>query len=339
MAKKFSYKQAGVNIDAAADALSAAKKHIKSTFNKRVVTDIGSYGGVYDMGNGKCTVASTDGVGTKLKIAQALDKHDTVGEDIVNHCVNDILVMGAKPLFFLDYFGCGKLEGRVLVDVIKGMSKACRENGTVLIGGETAEMPGVYKDGEYDLVGTIVGEVEKNKILTGDKIRPGDSVIGIGSYGLQTNGYSLARRVFENARIPYTKYVPELKTTLGLALLEPHRSFFKSVYPLYKNGMINAMSHITGGGFYDNIVRVLPNNVNCAIKKGSWEVLPIFKMIQKLGNVDEREMYRVFNMGVGMVVIVKKNDAKKVVAALKKSGERVWEIGEIVKGSREVTVE
>jgi len=339
MAKKFSYKQSGVNIDAAVDALSIAKKHIKSTFNKRVVTDIGSYGGVFDMGNGRCTVASTDGVGTKLKIAQELNKHDTVGQDIVNHCVNDILVMGARPLFFLDYFGCGKLEGKVLVDVIDGMAKACRENGTVLIGGETAEMPGVYKDGEYDLVGTIVGEVKKAKLLTGDKVKPGDAVIGIGSYGLQTNGFSLARRVFESAKIPYTKHIPELKTTLGLALLEPHRSFFKSVYPLYEKNMINAMSHITGGGFYDNIVRVLPKNVNCVVKKGSWDVLPIFKMIQKLGNVDEREMHRVFNMGVGMVIIVKKENVKKALVSLKKAGERAWEIGKIVKGSREVVVE
>ncbi|HPN64627.1 MAG TPA: phosphoribosylformylglycinamidine cyclo-ligase [Candidatus Goldiibacteriota bacterium] len=338
MAKKLSYKSAGVNIDAAVDALSKAKAHIKSTFNKKVVTDIGSYGGVFDMGAGKCTVASTDGVGTKLKIAQNINKHDTVGQDIVNHCVNDILVMGAKPLFFLDYFGCGKLEGKVLVDVISGMAKACRENGTVLIGGETAEMPGVYKDGEYDLVGTIVGEVEKKKILTGKKVKPGNAVIGIGSYGLQTNGFSLARRVFESNKIPYTKYIPELKTTLGLALLEPHRSFLKSVYPLVEKGLINAMSHITGGGFYDNIVRVLPDNVDCVVKKGSWEVLPIFKMIQKLGGIEDREMHRVFNMGVGMVLIVPADKAKSVVSSLKKSGERAWLIGNITKGSRKVTV-
>jgi phosphoribosylformylglycinamidine cyclo-ligase len=338
MAKSYSYKKAGVDIDAAASALKQAKAHIKSTFNKNVATDIGSFGGVYKFSKEKYLVSSTDGVGTKLKIAQQLDVHDTVGQDIVNHCVNDILVMGAKPLFFLDYFGTGKLEGRVLVDVIKGMSQACRENGCVLIGGETAEMPGVYKEGEYDLVGTIVGEIGKGKVLTGDKVKKGDVVIGLASVGLHTNGFTLARNVFEGNKIPYTKHMDELKGTVAAALLKPHRSYLKAVYPLVGKGLINAMSHITGGGFYDNIPRVLPENVDCVIKKGSWEVLPIFSLIQKLGNIEEREMHRVFNMGVGMVLIVKPNNAKKVMASLKASKQRAWIMGEITHGTKKVSV-
>ena len=331
------YKSAGVDIDKAARALGAAKKFIKSTFNKNVAVDFGAFGGVYklDGDSKKYLVASTDGVGTKLKIAQALNIHDTVGQDIVNHCVDDILVMGAKPLFFLDYFGTGKLEEKVLVNVIKGMAQACRENSCVLIGGETAEMPGVYKEGDYDLVGTIIGEIEKGRVITGDKIKAGDTVLGLASVGLHTNGFSLARKVFESNKIPYTKKMPELGTTVGKALLKPHRSYLQSVYPMIDKffDSVKGIAHITGGGFYDNIPRVLPKTVDCVIENGSWPVLPIFGLIQKYGGVADGEMHRVFNMGIGMVIIVEKTKATAIKTFLKKKGESVYELGKIVKGT------
>ncbi|HDQ25513.1 MAG TPA: phosphoribosylformylglycinamidine cyclo-ligase [bacterium] len=340
MAKSNLYKKAGVNIDEAMSALSKAKKLIKSTFNGNVAADIGSFGGVYRLSGGNYLVASTDGVGTKLKIAQSLNVHDTVGRDIVNHCVNDILVMGAKPLFFLDYFGTGKLDGSVLVEVIKGLSAACRENGCVLLGGETAEMPGIYKPGDYDLVGTIVGEAAPGRIITGKNVKRGDVIIGLGSDGLHTNGYSLARRVFESNGIPYTKHLKELGTTAGKALLKPHRSYFKSVYPLIRKKFkaVKAVAHITGGGFYDNIVRVLPENMRAVISGGSWKVLPVFKLIQKLGRIGDEEMHRVFNMGIGMVLIAGKKEAGSVARFLKAKGERVYNIGVVEKGKRSVEV-
>jgi phosphoribosylformylglycinamidine cyclo-ligase len=341
MAKSDMYKKAGVDIDAAVSALKKAKTFIKSTFNKNVATDIGSFGGVYKISKDKMIVASADGVGTKLKIAQQLHLHKTVGQDIVNHCTNDILVMGARPLFFLDYFGTGKLEPDVLVDVIDGLSKACRENNCVLIGGETAEMPGIYKPGDYDLVGTIIGEINNNRIITGEKVRPGDIILGLGSVGLHTNGFSLARNVFESAKLPYTKKIKELKTTLGLALLKPHRSYLTSVFPAIEKyfASIHGIAHLTGGGFYDNINRVLPDNCDAVCLRGTWPVLPIFELIQNTGNVGWQEMHRVFNMGIGMTVIVDKTKAKQISAFLAKKGEKVYEIGQVVKGTGIVIVE
>ena len=340
MAKSELYKKAGVDIDTATRALKNAKKFIKSTFNNKVGTDIGSFGGVYKFTKEKYVVASTDGVGTKLKIAQSLGIHHTVGEDIVNHCVNDILVMGARPLFFLDYFGTGKLEADVLVKVIKGLSKACRENGCVLIGGETAEMPGIYKPGDYDLVGTIVGEVEAGRIITGKNVKPGDIVLGLGSSGLHTNGYSLARRVFETAGLKYTAKVKELGTTLGAALLKPHRSYLNPMWKVFAKHFkdIHSIAHITGGGFYDNIVRVLPDDVDCEVREGSWKVLPVFSLIQKLGKISKEEMHRVFNMGIGLVIIVSASKAAAIGSMLSASGEKVYEIGKITKGNGKVTV-
>ena len=239
MGKKFSYKKAGVDIDAATFALRAAKKSIKSTFNKNVKTDVGSFGGVYKITDKKYLVASTDGVGTKIKIAQKMKVHGSVGEDIVNHCVDDILVMGAKPLFFLDYIGIGKVSPVVIPGIINGLAKACRENNCVLIGGETAEMPDIYGKGEYDLAGTIVGEVEAGRVITGKRIKKGDVVLGLSSSGLHTNGYTLARKIIESKKIPYTKKVKGIGS-LGNALLKPHKSYFKTVYPLiqkYFTGM------------------------------------------------------------------------------------------------------
>lgn len=341
MAKSDLYKKAGVDIDAAAGALKKAKSFIRLTFNKNVATDIGSFGGVYRISKDKSLVASTDGVGTKLKIAQQLDVHTTVGQDIVNHCVNDILVMGAKPLFFLDYFGTGKLEETVLVDVIEGLSKACRENSCVLIGGETAEMPGIYKIGDYDLAGTIIGEINSGRIITGEKVKPGDIILGLGSVGLHTNGFSLARSVFESAKIPYTKKIKELKTTLGQALLKPHRSYLNSVYPAIEKYFpyVHGLAHLTGGGFYDNINRVLPENCDAVCLRGTWEVLPVFDLIQKTGNIGWQEMHRVFNMGIGMTLIVKKEKAREIGKFLEKKGERVYAIGQVVKGTGAVIVE
>ncbi len=341
MAKSDMYKKAGVDIDTATYALKKAKKFIKSTFNKNVAVDVGAFGGVYKIDKNKYIVSSTDGVGTKLKIAQQLNTHTTVGQDIVNHCVNDILVMGAKPLFFLDYFGTGKLNPDIFADVIYGISKACRENKCVLIGGETAEMPGVYKNEDYDLVGTIIGEINNKKIITGERIIPGDIVLGLASTGLHTNGYSLARKIFETAKISYNKYIKELKTTAGKALLAVHKSYFNSVYPVVNKyfNYVHGLAHLTGGGFYDNIVRVLPDDCICVCLRGTWDVLPVFDFIQKTGNVSWREMHRVFNMGIGMVLIVDKRKAGEIVKFLTAKGEKVYEIGQIIKGKREVRVE
>jgi phosphoribosylformylglycinamidine cyclo-ligase len=341
MARSDLYKKAGVDIDAAAFALKKAKAFIKSTFNKNVATDIGTFGGVYKISRDKFLVASTDGVGTKLKIAQRLGIHTTVGEDIVNHCTNDILVMGARPLFFLDYFGTGKLDGGVLVKVIRGLSKACRENGCVLIGGETAEMPGIYKKGDYDLVGTIVGEINDGRIITGEKVKHGDIILGLSSVGLHTNGFSLARRVFDGAKMPYSSGIKELGTTLGAALLKPHRSYLNSVFPAIEKyyGYIHGIAHLTGGGFYDNINRVLPGNCDAVCLRGTWPVPPIFGLIQNTGNVGWQEMHRVFNMGIGMTLIVDKSRAKEIKNFTAKKGEKVFEIGQIIKGTGKVIVE
>jgi phosphoribosylformylglycinamidine cyclo-ligase len=341
MARSDLYKKAGVDIDAKTNAMKRAKKFIKSTFNKNVATDIGSFGGVYRISKDKMLVASADGVGTKLAIAQEMNIHGTVGQDIVNHCINDILVMGAKPLFFLDYIGTGKLEGRIIVEVIKGLSKACRESKCVLIGGETAEMPGTYKPGDYDLVGTIIGEINNNRIITGDKVREGDVVLGLASVGLHTNGYSLARRIFKDKKISYRKYIKELKGPLYKGMLKPHKSYLKPVFPLLEKhfAAVHGISHLTGGGFYENIIRVLPYNAVCVVKRGTWPVLPIFSFIQKLGKVGWQEMHRVFNMGIGLVLIVDRKKADVIKKFLKGKKEKVYDIGRIIKGKKRVIVE
>ena len=269
MKKKYTYKSAGVDIDTAMKSLALAKKNIKSTFDSKTVTDLGSFGGVYRVSKDMLLVASADGVGTKLKIAQKLGIHDTVGEDIVNHCVDDILVMGAKPLIFLDYIGIGKVTPEVIGGIIKGLTKACRENNTVLIGGETAEMPDVYAKEDYDIVGFIVGTAKPGRVITGRKIKEGDVVIGLPSTGLHTNGYTLARRIFEENKIPYTKYIKELKTTLGRALLAPHKSYFSSVYPVIQRHFeaLHGIAHITGGGFFDNIKTVSYTHLTLPTKR------------------------------------------------------------------------
>jgi phosphoribosylformylglycinamidine cyclo-ligase len=342
--EKMTYKDAGVDIDAGNQAVQLMKKHVRSTFNKNVLTDIGSFGGLFafekDKYKSPVLVGSTDGVGTKLKIAYAVGQHDTVGQDLVNHCVNDILVMGAEPLFFLDYIGTGKLRPSTAEGIVKGLSKACAENGCALIGGETAEMPGIYNGEEYDLAGTIVGVVEKDKIIDGSKISEGDAIIGLVSTGLHTNGYSLAIKVLhDKAGIGWKDKVPELGCMLYEAMLKVHKSYLKPVKEIMKSYKIKGMAHLTGGGFYDNIPRVLPENMTARISKGSWPVLPIFKLIQKHGSIDDREMHRTFNMGIGLVIVADQKDANSIIALLKKTGQDAYLIGKIAKGRKEVIIE
>jgi phosphoribosylformylglycinamidine cyclo-ligase len=276
-------------------------------------------------------VASADGVGTKLKLAFETGIHNTVGADLVNHCVNDILVQGARPLFFLDYFATGKLEPDVTASVVEGMARACRENGCVLLGGETAEMPDFYPTGEYDLAGFIVGIVDKPKVIDGKSIMPGDVVLGLPSTGLQTNGYSLARKLFfEIGGYKVDSYLDELGTTVGQALLATHSSFLPEIGPLLDSGLIKGLAHITGGGFLENIPRILPDGVSVEINRGSWPEPPIFGLMQKLGNVDEKEMFRTFNMGIGMVVVT--SEPESITSAL----PGCYHIGRVVDGNGSV---
>lgn len=337
MTKPISYADAGVSIDNANIAVAKIREYARSTFNERTLTEIGSFGGMFsamfpDMAE-PILVASADGVGTKLKVAFETGIHNTVGADLVNHCVNDILVQGARPLFFLDYFATGKLEPEVTASVVEGFARACRENGCVLLGGETAEMPSMYKDGEYDLAGFIVGVVDKANVIHGKNIEPGDVVLGIPSNGLQTNGYSLARKLlFEIGGYTPDTFLDELGTTVGEALLATHQSFLPQIGPLLgkqasslQNGqdvpLIKGLCHITGGGFLENIPRILPEGVSVEINRGTWPELPIFGLMQKLGNVTDQEMFRTFNMGIGMIVVCSKNDKDQMLAALKDARE------------------
>jgi len=337
MSNSISYSDAGVSIDNANAAVEKIKTFAKSTFNERALTEIGSFGGMFsgafpDMSE-PILVASADGVGTKLKIAFDTGIHNTIGQDLVNHCVNDILVQGARPLFFLDYFATGKLSPDVTASVVEGISIACKENGCVLLGGETAEMPGFYADGEYDLAGFIVGVVDKSKVIDGKLIKAGDVVLGLPSNGLQTNGYSLARKLFfEVGGYEVDSFVEELGKTIGEALLEKHTSFLKPLENLLDSCKIKGLAHITGGGFLENIPRILPENVAVEIKRGTWNELPIFGLMQKLGNVSDKEMFRTFNMGIGMIVICAEEDKEFLKANL----SECFEIGQVVQGNREV---
>ena len=338
--KKSAYAQAGVNIDVKMNAVGSIKQMVASTKTANVLGGIGSFGGLHKIppGRNQILVASTDGVGTKLKVAAMMNKHDTVGQDIVNHCVNDILVQGAKPLFFMDYVGTAKVDPAVFKSVVSGICKACKENHMALLGGETAEMPGLYPVGEYDLVGTIVGSVQRSKLVTGKSIRAGDVIIGLPSGGLQTNGFSLARRViFDFCQYSWKDKLPGTNQTFGDALLAVHRSFLKPVSAIMASVKINGMAHITGGGFPDNIPRVLPKAVNAEIDRSSWEVPTIFKFIERQGKVDRDEMYRVFNMGIGYVVIIAKKDLVKATNILKAQHQPYSVIGVCRKGTGVVT--
>jgi len=339
MTKSISYQDAGVSIDNANLALNKIKNFAKSTFNERTLTEIGSFGGMFSGAfpemSDPVLVASADGVGTKLKIAFDTGIHNTIGQDLVNHCVNDILVQGAKPLFFLDYFATGKLSPEITASVVEGISIACKENNCVLLGGETAEMPGFYADGEYDLAGFIVGVVDKSKVIDGKNIAAGDIVLGLPSNGLQTNGYSLARKLFfEVGGFQVDSFVEELGETVGEVLLKTHTSFLKPLEKLLDSGKIKGLAHITGGGFLENIPRILPENVSVEIKRGTWNAPSVFGLMQKLGNVADSEMFRTFNMGIGMIVICAAEDKDFLNNNL---GE-CFEIGRVVGGKNKVDI-
>ena len=354
--KQKAYARAGVDIDLGNKVKATLPQLLASTHRREVLGKVGGFGGLFALDTRKfkepVLVSSVDGVGTKLKIAFAMNRHDTIGQDLVNHCVNDIAVLGAEPLFFLDYLGTGKLEPKVFTDIVRGFAKACSENNCALIGGETAQMPGFYQAGEYDVSGTIVGVVEKSRMLNGQKtIRRSDIVIGIEASGLHTNGYSLARKIFfGQLKMKPTTRVPELKNTIGAELLKVHVSYGPLVQQLLKRFdskvetrnsklPVRAFAHITGGGFIDNIPRVLPRNCDVIIRKGSWDMLPIFKIIEQKSRVPDAELYQVFNMGIGMVAIVANEAAHDILNFINQAGHRAWTIGEVVSGRGESRVE
>jgi phosphoribosylformylglycinamidine cyclo-ligase len=348
--KQKAYARAGVDIDLGNSVKSTLPKLLAATRRKGVLGKVGGFGGLFALDCRKyrepVLVSSVDGVGTKLKIAFGMNRHNTIGQDLVNHCVNDIAVLGAEPLFFLDYLGTGKLEPRIFTEIIEGFAKACAENQCALIGGETAQMPGFYQAGEYDVSGTIVGVVERARMLDGKRIRPGDVVIGLAASGLHTNGYSLARKIlFEEMKLKLSSRLPGVAGTIGEELLKVHASYGPLVQRLLQkfnagqSRHIKGLAHITGGGFIDNIPRVLPKNCDAIIRKGSWDVLPIFQILQKNGAVAEEELYQVFNMGVGMTVIVSKDKAAAVQRFIATRKQKAWVIGEVVKGSGVARVE
>jgi phosphoribosylformylglycinamidine cyclo-ligase len=326
------YKKAGVNIDTANRFVKDILKMVVSTRRQEVVADIGGFSGLMAIPKkykNPILVSSTDGVGTKLMVAELQDRHTTIGIDLVSMCVNDVIVTGAEPLFFLDYFATGRLNNKKAKDILKGIVEGCRQAGCSLIGGETAEMPGMYKDEDYDLAGFCVGVVEKNKIIDGSLVRPGDRIIGIQSSGVHSNGFSLVRKIFTKK---------ELKGRFGKILLTPTIIYVKTVHAVLKKIKIKSMAHITGGGFYDNIPRVLPSNTSALIYKGLWDVPGIFREIQKRAQINDREMYRTFNMGIGMALVVDKKDVEKSHDIIKSFGLRSWRIGEIVKGKGRVII-
>ena len=331
------YKTAGVNIDAGNEAVRRIRALARSTFTEGVLSDIGSFGGLFRLGDRikePVLVSSADGVGTKLKVAFLAGRHDTVGVDLVNHCVNDILVQGAEPLFFLDYLSTGRLSPDVAEAIVGGMAAACRENTCALLGGETAEMPGFYADGEYDLAGFIVGAVERSKLITGRTITVGDVLVGVPSSGLHTNGYSLARRiVFDHLGLDVSSHVSELGKTVGEALLEPHRSYLPLIRPLLDGGRIKGMAHITGGGITENLPRILPHGTAAEIDASSWSVPPLFAWLWQGGKVPAEDMYRTFNMGIGLIIATPAERAEQLIEELAARGGRdARVIGQVVPG-------
>ena len=350
--KQKAYASAGVDIDLGNKVKSTLPRLLAATHRPEVLGKVGGFGGLFALDVRKykepVLVSSVDGVGTKLKIAFAMDRHDTIGQDLVNHCVNDIAVLGAEPLFFLDYLGTGKLEPRVFTEIIKGFAVACARNNCALIGGETAQMPGFYQAGEYDVSGTVVGVVEKSRMLDGKAIRPGDVVLGLASSGLHTNGYSLARKIFfDDLKLKPSSKVAELRNTIGEELLKVHVSYGPLVQELLKKfnqgwkprqGAIKGIAHITGGGFVDNIPRVLPKNCDVIIRKGSWDMLPIFALIRERGKVPEEELYQVFNMGIGMTLVVPGGKANDILRFVRSRKQKAWIIGEVIRGRGEARV-
>ena len=343
MSDKLTYKDAGVNIDAGNYSVKLIKDSVRATYRPEVLGDLGGFGGLFALQAGKykepVLVSGTDGVGTKLKIAFLLGKHDTVGQDAVAMCVNDILVQGAEPLFFLDYLAVGKLDPEQVASVVKGVANACKESGCALIGGETAEMAGFYPDGEYDIAGFSVGVVEKSKVITSARVHEGDVLLGLPSTGVHSNGFSLVRKiVFDRQGMKGDEYIEELGKTIGEELLTPTRLYPKVCLPLIEKFDLHGMVHVTGGGFYDNIPRALPDDLAVEIDDDAWEMPVIFRLLQKWGNVDWKEMYRTFNMGIGMILIVSPEEAEKVKAHLARAGETVYSIGRVVRGAHDVTI-
>src|SRR5579863_3498982 len=333
------YKDAGVSIEEADRAVASIRALAQKTFSSDVLTDIGSFGGGFRLRGYRdpVLVSSADGVGTKLKLAFLTGRHSTVGEDLVNHCVNDIAVQGATPLFFLDYFAVGKLDAAVAAQVISGVARGCKANGCALIGGETAEMPGLYAHGEYDLAGFIVGAVERKRMLTGSSIREGDLLIGLPSTGLHTNGYSLARKLlFEVAGYKPSQYVTAIKEKAGAALMKTHRSYLHVIQKLVGAGLTTGMAHITGGGITGNLPRILPKGVTAQVEIGSWPVLPIFEHLRELGNIPQEEMMRTFNMGIGLIAAIPAAKFARAKNLLDRSEEKIYVIGRVVKGERRV---
>ena len=337
------YKNAGVDIAAGNEAVERMKKHVKRTFRPEVMTDLGGLGALFGLNKDKyeepVLVSGTDGVGTKLKIAFAMDKHDTIGIDAVAMCVNDIVVQGAEPLFFLDYLACDKVVPEKIEAIVSGIAEGCHESGCALIGGETAEMPGMYAEGEYDIAGFTVGVVDKRKIVNGNTIAAGDTVIGLASSGVHSNGFSLVRKLLlEQAGYALQDRLPELgDAVLGEVLLTPTKLYVKPVLSLLEQVQVKGMAHITGGGFIENIPRVLPEGVNVEIDYGSWPVLPIFSLLQEKGGVSHRDMFTTFNMGIGLVIVVAEQDAAAAQAALRAAGETPYVIGRVTEGERIVT--
>lgn len=342
--QRLSYRDAGVDIEAGNQAVEDIKDVVKSTYRPEVIGDLGGFGGLFALNTAKykepVLVSGTDGVGTKLQIAFMTGKHNTIGQDAVAMCVNDILAQGAEPLFFLDYLAVGKLSPDQVKEVVSGVANACRESGCALIGGETAEMAGFYKEGEYDIAGFCVGIVERSNFLPKKDIAPGDVLIGIPSSGIHSNGFSLVRKIcFDHKGMTTETWVPELDSSLGDVLLTPTRLYPRLVLPLIEKHPIKAVVHITGGGFYDNIPRVLTENVGVKITQNSWPIPKIFSLLQEWGNVEDREMFRTFNMGVGMMMIVSQTEAEAVLQELKEQGEAAYIIGEIIPGEKNVLIE
>ncbi|GIO43200.1 phosphoribosylformylglycinamidine cyclo-ligase [Paenibacillus apis] len=337
------YKQAGVDIAAGNEAVERMKKHVKRTFRPEVMTELGGFGGLFGLNKDKyeepVLVSGTDGVGTKLKLAFAMDKHDTIGIDAVAMCVNDIVVQGAEPLFFLDYLACDKVIPEKIEAIVAGIAEGCHQSGCALIGGETAEMPGMYAEGEYDIAGFTVGVVDKSKIVNGSSIAAGDVVLGLPSSGVHSNGFSLVRRLLlEQAGYDLKDRVSGLDgEVLGEVLLAPTRLYVKPVLSLLEKVQVKGMAHITGGGFIENIPRVLPDGVNAEIDYGSWPVQPIFRLLQRTGEVSNRDMFTTFNMGIGLIIVVAEQDAEQALAALREAGETPYQIGRITAGERVVT--
>ena len=338
------YKTAGVDIEAGYQSVELMKKYVKKTVRPEVLGGLGGFSGAFSLAKMKdmekpTLVSGTDGVGTKLKLAFLLDKHDTVGIDCVAMCVNDIACAGGEPLFFLDYIACGKNFPEKIATIVKGVADGCIQSGAALIGGETAEMPGFYPENEYDLAGFAVGIVDEKELITGEHIKAGDALIGIASSGVHSNGFSLVRKVFDMTKESLDTYYEELGTTLGEALIAPTKIYVKALRSIKEAGVtIKGCSHITGGGFYENIPRMLPDGMNAKIQKDSYPVLPIFKLLQKAGNLEEKMMYNTYNMGIGMVLAIQKDDAEKVMEAVRKAGETPYLIGEVTAGEKGVTL-